>query len=184
MMRARPVFVKLAAFFFAFAAAVALVGVLRYTRPPRRVLSCGVAPPRAFKLTEDLGVEVGLVVLDRENARSYTRLRLAAYRGRVPDKLWVRTFFFSPDDRTGRVWGGEAVEIGRPFKEYGSVDLTVAAACAWCDDETAPRGGYFARVQITDGREETPLPLWSQFHDIRTAVPVAVHAERPPILRP
>jgi hypothetical protein len=182
-MTARPVFVKLAAFFFAFAAAVALVGVLRNSWPARRVTSCGVTPPRPFKLTEDLGVEVGLVTLDREHARSYTRLTLAAYRGRAPEKLRVRTYFFAPDDEAGRVWAGDAVEISRPFDRHGSVNLTVAAPCDWCDDETAPRGGYFARVQISDGREETPLPQGAEFRDIKTAVPVVVHAERVPIPR-
>lgn len=184
-MTARPVFVKLAAFFVAFAAAVALVDEMRHIRN-RQALDTlyRAAESRPFKIAEDLGVEVGLVTLDREHARSYTRLRLDAYRGRVPEKLWVRTYFFAPDDAGGRVWGGDAVEIDRPFDQYGSVNLTVAAPCAWCDDETAPRGGYFARVQISDGREETPLPWGAEFRDIRTAVPVVVHAERALILRP
>jgi hypothetical protein len=124
-----------------------------------------------------------MVTLDRENSRGYTRINLSAYRGRVPEKLWVRTYFFSPDDPTGRVWGGDAVEIDRPFNQHGSVNLTVAAPCSWCEDVDAPRGGYFARVHISDGREETPLPWGAQFRDIKTAVPVVVHAERAPIQR-
>ena len=176
-MTARPVFVKLAAFFFAFAAAVALVGAFRVLLPARPGVSDAPAP-RPFKIAEDLGVEVGLVTLDREHARSYTRLSLSAYGGRVPEKLWVRTYFFVPDDAALRVWAGDAVEIVGPFDRHGGVDLTVAAPCDWCDDESAPRGGYFARVQLFDGRETTPLPHGADFADIRTAAPVVVHAER------
>ena len=184
-MTARPVFVKLAAFFFAFAAALMLVGEIRHVQN-RIALSERLRSspaPRPFNITEDLGVEVGLVTLDREHSRSYTRLRLSAYRGRVPDKLWVRTYFFSPDDAEGRVWAGEGIEISRPFDEHGSVDLNVAAPCGWCDDEGIPAGGYFARVQIWDGRDATPLPEGAQFADLRTAVPVVVHAERAPVMR-
>ena len=119
------------------------------------------------------------MTLDRESGRSYTRINLhVVRRPHVPEKLWVRTFFFSPDDKARRVWGGDAVEISRPFDEYGDAVVTVAAPCGWCDDEDAPRGGYFARVQISDGQEETPLPQGAQFRDLWTAVPVVVHAER------
>jgi hypothetical protein len=185
-MRARPVFVKLAAFFLTFAAALLLVSEIRHVRyrvaMNERLRS---SPPRPFRLSDDLSFGVGLVTLDRENARSYTQLNLyVTRRPHMPEKLWVRTFFFSPDDATGRIWGGEAIELNRPFDEHGNASVTVAAPCSWCADPQAPRGGYFARVQITDGREETSLPLWSQFRDISTAAPVVVHAERPLILRP
>ncbi|HLL75976.1 MAG TPA: hypothetical protein VK421_12030 [Pyrinomonadaceae bacterium] len=178
-MTARPFFLKLAAFFFAYAAAVALVAVFPKLLPdrPERLY----APPRPFRLSQDLHTEVGLVTLDRESGRSYTRLNLRVGRpSRAPEKLWVRTFFFSPDDPAGRVWGGDAIEIDRPFDEYGGAGVTVAAPCVWCDDEDAPRGGYFARVQVSDGYEETPLPYGSRFRDIWTAAPVVVHAERVP----
>ena len=181
-MSARPVFVKLAAFFFAFAASVAVVAFFQPLLRARPGVSYAPAP-RPFRLAEDLGVEVGLVTLDREHSRSYTRLSLSAYGGRVPDRLWVRTYFFSPDDAGGRVWVSDAVELGRLFDESGSVSLNVAAPCDWCDDADAPRGGYFARVQVSDGREATPLPAGAQFRDIRTAAPVVVHAERVPIMR-
>ena len=177
-MTARPVFVKLAAFFFAFAVAISVVAAVRalLPAPPAPYYA---QPPRPFKLSEDLDVTVYLVTVDRESARSYTQLNLSAYAKRAPGKLWARTFFFSPDDKTGRVWGGDAIEIGRPFDENGYANVTVAAPCSWCDDAEAPRGGYFARVQITDGREETPLPpQGAAFRDIDTALPVVVHADR------
>ena len=184
-MTARPFFVKLAAFCFAFAAALMLVGEIRHVQNrialDERLRSSPASRP--FYLLEDMDVEVGLVTLDREHSRSYTRLRLSAYRGRVPDKLWVRTYFFSPDDAEGRVWANDSVEISRPFDELGSVNLTVAAPCGWCDDEGIPNGGYFARVQIFDGSDMTPLPVGASFADIRTAVPVVVHAERLPVTR-
>ena len=56
--------------------------------------------------------------------------------------------------------------------------LNVTARCDWCDDEGVPAGGYFARVQISDGTDATPLALGPQFGDIKTAAPVVVHAER------
>jgi hypothetical protein len=181
-MTARPVFLKLAAFFFAFGAAVALVAVVRalLPGPPAPYYA---QPPRQFKLSEDLDVAVGLVTLDRENARSYTQLNLSTYARRAPAKLWVRTFFFSPDDKIGRIWGGDSIEINRPFDENGYASVTVAAPCTWCDDADVPRGGYFARVQISDRREETPLPQGARFRDIWTAAPVVVHAERVPRMR-
>lgn len=184
MMIARSVLVKLAAFFLAFAAAVALVGVFPRLWPDRPEPRRAPAPARPFRLSEDLSFEVGLVTLDRENARSYTRLDLHVVRRLgVPEKLWVRTFFFSPDDPARRVWVGDAIQIDRPFDEQGDASMTVAAPCAWCDDADAPRGGYFARVQISDDRDRTPLPDGALFHDIRTAAPVVVHAERVPRTR-
>jgi hypothetical protein len=170
---------KLAAFFFAFAAAVSVVAVVRALRPARPARYYA-PPPRPFKLSEDLDVQVGLVTLDRENARSYTQVSLSTHPARLPARLRVRTFFFSPDDPSRRVWGGDAIEIVRPFDGSASASVTVAAPCSWCADADAPRGGYFARVQVSDGREETPLPYGAEFRDISTAAPVVVHAERVP----
>lgn len=179
-MRARPVFVRVAAFFLAFASALVLVNEVRHVR--NRMAAAeqlrSYRAPRPFKLPEDLDVTVGLVTVDRENARSYTQINLSTYTGRTPGKLWARTFFFSPDDKTGRVWGGDAIEIGWPFDKNGYANVTVAAPCSWCDDREGPRGGHFARVQISDGREATPLPEGGEFFDINTALPVVVHAER------
>ena len=180
-MRARPVFVKLAAFFLTLAAALLLVSEIRHVRyrmaTNERLRS---SPPRPFNLSEDLGVEVGLVTLDRENSRVYARLRLWHHRGPAlsPQKLWVRTFFFTPDDPSRHIRAGDEVELIRPLDGDGYADLTVAAPCSWCDDAEAPRGGYFARVQISDGRGETPLPHGAEFRDLNTAVPVVVHADR------
>lgn len=177
-MTARPLFVKLAAFFFAFAAAISAVAVVRALRPARHY-AYAPPPPRPFKLSKDLTFEVGLVTLDREHARSYTRFNMhVVRRAGVPEKLWARTLFFSPDDPSGRVWWGGEVELNRPFDEYGDASMTISAPCGWCDNADAPRGGYFARVQISDGREQTPLPWGAEFRDINTAVPVVVHAER------
>ena len=153
-LNARPVFLKLAAFFFAFAAACALVAAVAALRPARTALLYMPAPPREFRLAEDLGMEVGLVTLDRETSRSYARLKLwLPSPHQAPQRLWVRTYFFTPGDPAGRVWAGEAVELKQPFVEYNYAHLTVAAPCTWCADEDAPPSGYFARVQSsTDGR--------------------------------
>lgn len=183
MMTARSVFLKLAAFFFAFAAAVAVVALFR-PAPPRRPVFTRPAPP-PFALAEHLETEVELISLDRRGGRSYARLTLRlAGRSLPPERLWVRTYFFNPSGAAGRYWADDAVELVRPFAEGRTATVTVSAPCSWCDDEGMPAGGYFARVQIFDGREETPLPAGARADDIRTAVPVVVHVDGVPPARP
>lgn len=174
-MTARRVTVKLAAFFFAFVAAVALVRLFGPLGHDDQ--DCFPQLSSSLRLSENRGVLAGgPVTLDRENSRSYTRVYVSPRLKSAPDKLWVRTFFFSPDDSASRVWGGEAVELVVPAGAHESPHLTVAADCSWCAD--APLGSYFARVQVSDGREETPLPQGAEFFDIKTAAPVVVHADR------
>lgn len=188
-MTARPVFVKLAAFFFAFAAAVALVGALRYSKPARDVLSCGFAPPRRavaprarpeFVLAENLESKVELVSLDREAGRSYARLKLRLVGGSLPpERLWVQTVFFNPSHPSGRVLFDDVVEVARPFDGGSTTSVIVSSACSWCGDRDLPDGGYYANVEIYEhGYKERPAPLGAQFVDRTTAVPVVVHADR------
>lgn len=135
--------------------------------------------PRAFNVVEDMRADVNLVIMDRANGRSYTRLSLLLYGKRpAPEKLWVRTYFFLPADPARRVWAGPGVEIHRPFAEHFDTTVTVAAPCGICDDEDVPQGGYFARVQFFADGVETPLPDGERFFDITTATPVLVNIER------
>ena len=176
-MTARPVLVRLAAFFVAFAAALAAVALFTPAPTPRRPAARPVTPD--FAVADNLKTEVELVTIDRESRRSYTRLSLRLVgRSLRPERLWVRTYFFSASDPFGRQWADGAVELTRPFREGDRASVTVSAPCGWCDDEGVPAGGYFARVQLSDGREDTPLPSGARAGDIRTAVPVVVHAER------
>lgn len=198
-MAARRIALRLAAFFAAFAAALSLVAL--FTPAPRPVLrgSCAATlavvscPPAAeFVLAENLDADVELVSLDRENARSYARLRLRLVGGsRAPERLWARTYFFDPSDQSGRVRAGDVVELARPFAEGDTAGVTVSAPCSWCKD--APAGNYFARVELHEDCANWercaaasfprvppgPGPLF----DIRSAVPVAVHVEGMPPAR-
>ena len=182
-MNARRVLLRLVAFFAAFAAAISLVVLL--TPASRRARHVPPPAPRAFILTEDLDTDVELVMMDRENKVTHTQIDLRLVSNRFgPEKLWVRTYFFAHGDPLGRVWAGDAVEISEPFAENSRVMFTATARCDWCDDEGVPEGGYFARVQISDGTDMTPLARGPQFSDITTAAPVVVHAERAASLRP
>lgn len=179
-MPARRILLRLAAFFAAFAAAVALVLLLApapprpFRRPP--VISCGFAGPPA---AAEFDAEVELVTLDREARRSYTRLRLAPGASTPPPaRLYVRTYFFTVEGGTRRVWTQDAVELRDPSAAGRGASFTVAADCDWCADAGAPRGGYFARVQLLRDGAATPLPAGESFFDIRTAAPVVVRAER------
>lgn len=181
-MTARPLFVKLAAFFFAFAAAVALVALFT-PAPPRRVVV--LRPRPQFVLAENLESQVELVSLDREAGRSYARLKLRLVGGSLPpERLWMRIYFFNPSDRWRRVWADDAVELVRPFDRGDTAPVTVSAPCTWCEAPDVPASGFFARVEVHEDREaltlRVPPPLGSPFGDIREAVPVAVHADGVP----
>lgn len=177
-MTARPVFLKLAAFFFAFAAALSVVALFGPALTPRRPVARPATPD--FAIADNLDTKVELVSLDRESGRSYTRLRLRLVgRSLRPERLWVRLSFFNPSDPSGRVRGDDAVEVVRPFDGGSPAAFTVTSTCSWCDDEDAPASGYFANVEIFEDRGGAkPSHSSSQFSDLTTAVPVVVHAER------
>ena len=183
MMTARPVFLRLAAFFVAFAAAVSVVALFRPAHVRRAVTT--PLPRPQFVLAETLESKVELISLDREGGRSYTRLKLRLVGGSLaPEKLWVRTHFFNPSAPSLRVPAGDQVAVIRPFDGGGSVNVVVASTCSWCDDADAPESGYFANVEIYEyDYGERPHVLGSQFIDLKTAVPVVVHAERAPSRR-
>lgn len=143
----------------------------RTARP--RVVTQKPLPPRAFSVIEDMRAEADMVIVDRANKRSYTRVRLLLYGARpAPERLWARTYFFLPGDPARRVWAGQRVEIPLPFAENYDTTVTVPASCDLCDDEDAPRGAYFARVRLYADGVETPLPDDEQFFDAETAAPV------------
>lgn len=178
-MTARPVFVRLAAFFFAFVAAVALAALFKTAPAPRRTPLRHARPE--FLLAENLESRVELISLDREAGRSHTRLRLRLVGGSLPpEKLWVRTHFFNPSAPSLRIPAGDPVPLARPFDGGGTTaSVVVTSSCTWCDDADAPEGGYFANVEIYEHNyDERPYTLGSQFVDLTTAVPVVVHADR------
>lgn len=151
-----------------------------FTPDPPRITTRRPPAPRVFNVAADMAADAEMVVLDRANARSYARLRLSLYVGRpAPERLRARTYFFLPGDPARRVWVGEGVEILRPFEKNYDPTVNVAAPCGLCDDKDAPRGGYFARVQLYADGVETPLPAGEQFFDPTTATPVLFNVETP-----
>ncbi|MDT7604691.1 MAG: hypothetical protein QOF61_2688, partial [Acidobacteriota bacterium] len=126
---------------------------------------------------QDLDTDVQLVSLDRENRLSYTRLKLWVRHYPAPERLWVKTYFFTPDDPSRRVWSSAPVELREPFFDGNAATVNVAATCDWCGNTDTPTGGFFARVQVSTDAEATSLPSYDQFFDITTAAPVVVHFE-------
>lgn len=172
----RKLLPRITALCAAFGAAILLVYLLTpLPRPAARPYT-----PRPFNLAEDLSADVSLVTLDRESGRIYVRLNLLSYRHpSAPESLWVRTYFFTPENSARRVWASTPVELERPFAAGRGAGVTVAAPCHWCADKDAPLSGYFARVQLYADGGQTPLPSGEEFFDITTAAPVVVQFERP-----
>jgi hypothetical protein len=172
----RGITLRVAAFFVTFVAALSLTAFFMIARV-RNVRPLLAPPARAFSVNRDLDTDVQLVSLDREHRRSYTRLKLWLTHYPAPDKIWVSTYFFTPDDATRRIWWSAPVELRHPFADNNVVTLNVATPCDWCGDAYAPRSGIFARVRISTDEEVTPLPEYDHFFDITTAVPVVVQFE-------
>ncbi|MFL6229083.1 MAG: hypothetical protein ACJ741_09910 [Pyrinomonadaceae bacterium] len=172
----RGITLRVAAFFVTFVTALSLTAFFMIARV-RNVRPVLAPPARAFSLSRDLDTDVQLVSLDRENRRSYTRLSLWLRFYRAPERLWVRTYFFTPDDPARRVWSSAPVELRQPFADGSAMTLNVAADCEWCGNANAPRSGFFARVQVSTDSESSSLPEYDQFFDIRTAAPVVVQFE-------
>lgn len=120
-----------------------------------------------------------LVSLDFINKQSYTALSIQRQPGQpVPQKLWVRTDYFSPDYAPGRSWTSQT-EISQPFAQSERFEYVATASCDWCSSSDTPKAGYFAHVYVFADYDGTAYPPDSQFNgDITTAVPVVVQAER------
>ena len=178
-----------------FKRALLKAGVFHFTFLPAFFLACYFTPdpprtvrprvatqkplaPRVFNIIKDVRPEAEMVIMDRAHGRSYTRLRLVFHGAwPAPERLRARTYFFLPGDPAQRVWTGQSVEINRPFEESHDTTVTVADVCDLCDDRDAPRGGYFARVQLYADGVETPLPVGERFFDAATAAPVLINVE-------
>src|SRR5687768_14862654 len=67
-------------------------------------VSAGQSPATEIELS----YEVPYVSLDFINQRSYAIVRIDGKASRrSPGRLWVRTYFFAPDDNQGRVWASD-----------------------------------------------------------------------------
>ena len=178
---------------FIVALAVAVAVTKFYTRPseptprqPPTVIvqtpTAPAAPNGAFSsgVATTVSVTARLITLDFDRRKSYTTLVLERDRRQpAPEKLWVWTYFFTPDARAAgqTIRAGEPVEIRQPFANGDKVTVNVDGACAWCDDPHAPKSGYYARVQISTASKEAARLGEAQLnYDIGTATPVIVQA--------
>ena len=127
----------------------------------------------------ELSYEVPYVSLDFNSRQSYTRLSLDAASRHLPGRLWVRTYFFAPNHDRSEVWASEAVELRVPFMGSDRIETMSVASCDWCNDTTAPKAGYYARVIVsTRSASDTYLPDSEINREITTASPVVVQVER------
>jgi hypothetical protein len=119
--------------------------------------------------------EVGQVLLDFINKKSYTELTLKRQPGQPsPEKLWVTTYYFSPDYASGRWWTSQT-EISQPFAKGDQINLVTASSCDLCSSSDTPRVGYFARVYVSTEYADKSYPPDARFNrDITTATPVVI----------
>jgi hypothetical protein len=124
--------------------------------------------------------EAKYVSLDFNNRKSFTSLTIKSVDGQpVPGRVWVRTYFFTPYSDRRPVWAGEAMDIRLPIMKSGPTEIMAVASCDWCDDSTAPKTGYYARVVVsTISARDTYLHDDQIDRDTTTAIPVVVQTER------
>jgi hypothetical protein len=168
---------------FVFVVSVFVVGIL--TAPLRLIPPVPFVAPstRSVVVSQPVAYRVQLVSLDFINQTSYTTLMITRERNSpAPDKFWVSTSFFVPEQGDTR-WPSGAVEISEPFANGGSVaSLTVAVAFPSRLDARAPRAGYYALVAVsTVSGEDADRRAATMAADIETAVPVLVQYERKPV---
>jgi hypothetical protein len=175
-------FVGIALFFIIFASSVVLVGYL--LAPLGTVPS---ASPAATKFQFTTGAarpldneEAKYVSLDFINRESYTTLALEGLEGQpLPGRIWVRTYFFTPDVDRGRLRAGEPIEVRLPILDSDRLEVLAVAPCEWCNNSSEPQTGYYARVVVsTVSAEDTRLRDDQIDRDLTTATPVVVQAER------
>jgi hypothetical protein len=176
---------KLAGVLTFFAVFCLSVAVTRYFYIPFKAASnVSVVEPSSalvFVPQTDSGLgtyEVRLVSLDFQSRKSYTTLTLnRAPRRPAPERLWVRTYFFTPDGSRAALYT-DTVELHDPFQDGDTVTLTAAAPCHQCDQAPA-KDGYYARVQVStrSGNDLLPRDVLID-DDIATATPVLVQNDR------
>lgn len=123
--------------------------------------------------------KVRLVSLDLINRKSYTMLTLKRDAdGPAPERIWIYTYFFTPIDSLHRTWPSVPVEIREPFADGDEVSLTVAGACRWCADLSAPNFGFYANVGVSTLSGEDAQRIAQMKTDIKAASPVLVQVDQ------
>jgi hypothetical protein len=126
--------------------------------------------------SQPISYRVEQVSLDFVNKKSYTQLTLERRPTQpAPEKLWITTYHFSPENASGRGWT-TTTEIPQPFANRDKVELVTVSSCDLCSFSTAThRVGYFARVYVsTEYAGDTYAPAAQFDRDITTATPVVV----------
>lgn len=169
---------------FIFVVSIFIVGIL--AAPLQMIPPVPFVAPstRSVVVSQPVSYRVQLVSLDFINQTSYTTLMLTRERNSsaAPDKFWVSTSFFVPEQGDKR-WSSGAVEISEPFANGGSAaSLTVSTAFPQSLDARAPRAGYYAHVAVsTVSGEDADRRAAEMESTIKTAVPVLVQVERKPV---
>lgn len=116
------------------------------------------------------------VMLDRAHAQTFTQLTIERDpRAPAPERVWVWTYLFTPDEPRAHFLACDPIEVQRPFARGDSTPHIVIAPCGWCQRATAPRGNFYARVVVTTQPVTANHLLINQTDtDIRTATPVVV----------
>jgi hypothetical protein len=124
---------------------------------------------------QPIAYHVEQVSLDFLNNKSYTQLMLERQPGQpAPEKLWVTTYYFSPESARGRGWT-TTTEISQPFAQRDKIELITASSCDLYSSSATPVAGYFARVYVSTKYADESYPPDAQFNrDITTATPVVV----------
>lgn len=177
---------RLATFLITFT--LALVIVTLFARP--LISKVDVAPVADPALTAPKPVVVShqarsfvdyktqLVSLDFVRGTVYQTLTLNRRAGESkPDKVWVQTILFAPEDAAARkVWTIAPVEIREPFALEDTKTLTVAVECLPCVNEDAhASNNYYARTFISTTTENLTREAQANFDfDIAAATPVLV----------
>jgi hypothetical protein len=128
------------------------------------------------KRPQPVSYNVEQVSLDFANNKSYTQLTLERQPGQpAPEKLWVTTYYFSPEPASGRGWT-TTTEIPQPFAQRDKIELITASSCdLYSSSSATPGGGYFARVYVsTEYADESYPPDAQSNRDITNATPVVV----------
>lgn len=158
------------------------------SNPAPKTLSSTTVPPPALDALpnsappqDSVSYKVQLISIDLNSNKSYTTLTLKREPTHpAPEKLWVWTYFFTPD-RPRQSWSSTPVELRQPFANGDNTTVNTIEVCHWCNDRRAPKAGYYAQVNIsTRSSALAVLPDAQLNSDIAAAVPVLVQGDSQP----
>ncbi|MDT4968283.1 MAG: hypothetical protein QOJ64_3020 [Acidobacteriota bacterium] len=117
------------------------------------------------------------VSIDFNRSTNYTVLSLKLLPGHPPpEKLWITTFYFSPEIyRThGDMWS--TTEFRQPFANANEIELVATDSLNSGKHLGGYKVGYFAHVSVWTGDTENSYPPNLPINrDIANAEPVVVH---------